>query len=107
LLVIHSNLHLEALARPSTRKVLQVREHTQTPFSSIIFIVGLAFELIKEFGVCHKKKSKGVLNERLLKPTNSFRHPLLIFFNNNILIWTIIIHAHCHNKNDVRDFATT
>jgi len=34
-------------------KVLQVRERAPTPYSSIIFCLGLIFESLKELGVCH------------------------------------------------------
>jgi len=40
----------EALARPSTRKVLQAREHAPTPYYSVIFTFGLTVESIKELG---------------------------------------------------------
>jgi len=49
-LVIHPSPHPKAQARPSTLEVLQTREHTPTPYPSDVFIFGLIFESIKEFG---------------------------------------------------------
>ncbi len=40
----------KALACPSTPKVLQVKERTQTHFPSIVFTFGLVVESIKELG---------------------------------------------------------
>jgi len=55
LLVIHANPHLRTLACPSTPEVLQVKKRTLIPFSSILFIFGLAFESFKECGGVSKK----------------------------------------------------
>jgi hypothetical protein len=41
-------------SRPSTPKVMQARECTPTPFSSVIFTFELAVESIKEFGGASK-----------------------------------------------------
>jgi hypothetical protein len=48
LLVIFPSPHLEALACPSTPKVLQARERAPTLYSSIVFHFRLTFESIKE-----------------------------------------------------------
>jgi len=48
--VIRSSPHPKAQARPLTLEMLQVREHTSTPFPSIVFTFGFAIESIKEFG---------------------------------------------------------
>jgi len=36
-------------------KVLQAKEHAPTPYSSIVFCLGLTFESLKELGVCHMR----------------------------------------------------
>ncbi len=50
LLVIHPSPYPEALAHPSTPKVLQVRDCASTPSSSIVFTFRLIVEFIKESG---------------------------------------------------------
>jgi hypothetical protein len=50
LLVNLPSPHLGAPTRPSTFKMLQVKECAQTPSPSIVFIFGLVVESIKELG---------------------------------------------------------
>jgi hypothetical protein len=49
LLIAHPSPHPEALARPSTLKVLRTKECTPTFYPSTIFTFGLTIESIKEF----------------------------------------------------------
>jgi len=49
-LVTHLNHHFKAPTRPFTLEVLQARERIPTPFSSVVFTFGLAFESYEEFG---------------------------------------------------------
>jgi len=49
-LVIRPGPHFGTHALPSTLKVLRVKEHIPTPFSSIVFTFKLAFESYEEFG---------------------------------------------------------
>jgi hypothetical protein len=50
LIVILPSPYLEALAHPSTPKVLRVRERAPTLFPSNVFTFGLVVESIQEFG---------------------------------------------------------
>jgi hypothetical protein len=50
LLVIHHSPHHGALAHPSTLEVFRAKECTLTLYLSVVFIFGLAFEFIIEFG---------------------------------------------------------
>ncbi len=49
-LAVHSSSHPKTTSRPSTPKMLQVRECTIIPSSSINFIFEFAFEFFKECG---------------------------------------------------------
>ncbi len=42
--------HPKALVCPSTPEVLQAKEHTPTPYPSVVFTFALVIESIKEFG---------------------------------------------------------
>ncbi len=50
LLVILFSPHPRAPTCPSTHEVLQVREHTLTPYPSIVLTFGPVVEFIKELG---------------------------------------------------------
>ncbi len=50
LLVTLFNPHLGTLARPSTPKVLRVRERTPIPFPFVVLPFGFVVEYVKEFG---------------------------------------------------------
>jgi hypothetical protein len=47
---IHPSPHPGASTCPSTPKVLWAKEHTSTPYPSIVFIFGFVVKSIKEFG---------------------------------------------------------
>jgi len=49
MLVIHHNPHFKAPTHPSTPKVLQAKEHTPTPYPSVVFTFGFIVRSIKEF----------------------------------------------------------
>jgi hypothetical protein len=51
--VTRTNPHPEAPACPSTPKVLQAKEHTPTPYHSIIFTLDLYLSLSRNLGVHH------------------------------------------------------
>ncbi len=50
LLVNHLNLHLKALARASTPKVMRARKRASIPFPYAVFILQLTIESIKKLG---------------------------------------------------------
>jgi hypothetical protein len=50
LLVIRFSPHPRALAHASTLEVMRTKEHTPTPYLSIVFTLGLEVESIKKFG---------------------------------------------------------
>ncbi len=53
LLFTHPSPHFRALTRPSTPKVLQVRERAPTPYPSVVFTLDSYLSLSKNWGVRH------------------------------------------------------
>jgi len=52
MIVTLPNPHLGAPARPSTPKMLQVKEHALIPYSFVIFTLDLHLSLSKSLGAC-------------------------------------------------------
>ncbi len=87
MLVICANPHFEAPTCPFALEVLRAREHTPTPYSSVVFTFGLVVESIKEFGGM-LMKSMDTLSHNPLGIGNSHNN-LACFLLNVQFCWQV------------------
>jgi hypothetical protein len=93
--------YLKATARPSTFKVLQIREHTPTPHSFVVFTLDSHLCLLKSLGVCHHVFIYFIgLHAQKVGRIVMFANPLLKHVKLlTIFLWTSLVkHGKMSNK---------